>query len=296
MFLNSTGEIFESKVSNGKAIFNYNPAETNSNQKVLFSFNREDFACKKSANSKSLDFMLINKTDRENKKAERTFTINKGDVVKPIKFTSLPDKETIEGDAFLDVLEDDDIIRIEAEDGSEEYIEIIFPKDNKDWKDTVIDITTGALDIVFNMPHPLLKSGKFVSKGVKFAAKEIKTVKQLTKAQKKILDIVDKLPSPKKRSKSGKINYGENIRFVKTENDLKNLWKDLAEDIDITQKKIEGKGDIFQGRVNENMIIQYRTFSSKISQNKPTIDINGRTRSTSRKVHIDVSKDNIGDK
>lgn len=44
------------------------------------------------------------------------------------------------------------------------------------------------------------------------------------------------------------------------------------------------------------MIIQYRTFSSKISQNKPTIDINGGTKITSRKVHIDVSKDNIGGK
>ena len=88
--------------------------------------------------------MLINKTDRENKKAERTFTINKGDVVKPIKFTSLPDKETIEGNAFLDELEYDEIIRIEAEDGSEEYIEIIFPIDNKDWKDTVIDIGKAA--------------------------------------------------------------------------------------------------------------------------------------------------------
>ena len=64
----------------------------------------------------------------------------------------------------------------------------------------------------------------------------------------------------------------------------------------LRKKKIEGKGDIFQGRVDENMIIQYRTFSSKISQNNPTIDINGGTKSTSRKVHIDVSKDNIGEK
>ena len=125
MFVNNTGEIFESRISNGKATFCYNPAETNSNQKVLFSFNREDFACKKSANSKSLDFMLINKTDRENKKAERTFNINKGDIETPFKFKDLPDKKTVEGTAFLDELEYDEIIRIEAEDGSEEYIEII---------------------------------------------------------------------------------------------------------------------------------------------------------------------------
>ncbi|WP_300759479.1 hypothetical protein, partial [uncultured Brachyspira sp.] len=140
MLVNSTGEIFESKVSNGKASFSYNPAEACSNQKVLFSFNKVDLSCKKSANGKCLDYAWINKTAMENKKLERTFTINQGinqgDVVMPIKFTSLPDKETIDGNAFLDVLEDDDIIRIEAEDGSEEYIEIIFPKDNKDWKDT----------------------------------------------------------------------------------------------------------------------------------------------------------------
>ena len=80
MYVNKTGEIFESKISNGRASFYYNPEETNSNQKVLFSFNKADFASKKAANSKSLDFMLINKTDRKNKKAERTFNINLMDV------------------------------------------------------------------------------------------------------------------------------------------------------------------------------------------------------------------------
>ncbi len=63
MYVNKTGEIFESKISNGRASFYYNPEETNSNQKVLFSFNKADFTSKKAANSKSLDFMLINKTD-----------------------------------------------------------------------------------------------------------------------------------------------------------------------------------------------------------------------------------------
>ncbi len=77
MLVNSTGEIFESKVSNGKASFSYNPAEACSNQKVLFSFNTADFTSKKTANGKSLDYAWINKTARENKKLERTFTINK---------------------------------------------------------------------------------------------------------------------------------------------------------------------------------------------------------------------------
>ena len=84
MYVNKTGEIFESKISNGRTSFYYNPEETNSNQKVLFSFNKADFASKKAANSKSLDFMLINKTDRKNKKAERTFTINRGDIPQDI--------------------------------------------------------------------------------------------------------------------------------------------------------------------------------------------------------------------
>ena len=80
MLVNSTGEIFESKVSNGKASFSYNPAEARSNQKVLFSFNKTDLLCKKSANGKCLDYAWINKTAMENKKLERTFTINKEDV------------------------------------------------------------------------------------------------------------------------------------------------------------------------------------------------------------------------
>lgn len=80
MLVNSTGEIFESKVSNGKASFSYNPAEARSNQKVLFSFNKADLLCKQSANGKCLDYAWINKTAMENKKLERTFTINKEDV------------------------------------------------------------------------------------------------------------------------------------------------------------------------------------------------------------------------
>ena len=80
MYVNKTGEIFESKISNGRASFYYTPVDSVGNQKVLFSFDKKDFASKKAANSKSLDFMLINKTDRKNKKAERTFNINKGDI------------------------------------------------------------------------------------------------------------------------------------------------------------------------------------------------------------------------
>ena len=81
MLVNSTGEIFESKVSNGKASFSYNPAEARSNQKVLFSFNKADLLCKKSANGKCLDFIHINKTYMENKQVERTFTINLMDIL-----------------------------------------------------------------------------------------------------------------------------------------------------------------------------------------------------------------------
>ena len=238
MFVNNTGEIFESRISNGKATFCYNPAETNSNQKVLFSFNREDFACKKSANSKSLDFMLINKTDRENKKAERTFNINKGDIETPFKFKDLPDKKTVEGTAFLDELEYDEIIRIEAEDGSEEYIEIIFPKDNKDWKDTVIDIGKAAGEYALDRITDLatIKKGGRLGRLGKIANFTDNAKKVLTK--KDVLDVI-KNKYGLKKEKIG--SYGKNAYIARDNNQIKEIWEDISKDA----KEIENKIDSF---------------------------------------------------
>ena len=238
MFVNNTGEIFESRISNGKATFYYNPAETNSNQKVLFSFNREDFACKKSANSKSLDFMLINKTDRENKKAERTFNINKGDIETPFKFKDLPDKKTVEGTAFLDELEYDEIIRIEAEDGSEEYIEIIFPKDNKDWKDTVIDIGKAAGEYALDRITDLatIKKGGRLGRLGKIANFTDNAKKVLTK--KDVLDIIKNKYGLKKENSKGK---DQNTYIAKDNQQIKEIWEDISKDA----KEIENKIDSF---------------------------------------------------
>ena len=80
MYVNDTGEIFESKISNGKVSFRYCPTASCKNQKVLFAFDMADFACKKSVNGKCLDYAFINKSSRNIKKTERTFTINKEDV------------------------------------------------------------------------------------------------------------------------------------------------------------------------------------------------------------------------
>lgn len=81
MHVNDTGEIFESKISNGKVSFGYCPTASCNNQKVLFSFNKADFASKKTANGKSLDYAFINKSSRDIKKTERTFTINLSDLL-----------------------------------------------------------------------------------------------------------------------------------------------------------------------------------------------------------------------
>lgn len=81
MHVNDTGEIFESKISNGKVSFGYCPKASCKNQKVLFSFNTADFASKKTANGKSLDYAFINKSSRDIKKTERTFTINLSDLL-----------------------------------------------------------------------------------------------------------------------------------------------------------------------------------------------------------------------
>ena len=81
MYVNDTGEIFESKISNGKVSFGYCPTASCKNQKVLFAFDMADFACKKSVNGKCLDYAFINKSSRNIKKTERTFTINLSDLL-----------------------------------------------------------------------------------------------------------------------------------------------------------------------------------------------------------------------
>ena len=80
MYVKDTGELFESKIENSKASFKYTPLSNFSNQKVLFSFNSNDFICNQLANSKCLDYAWINKNAMENKKLERIFKINKGDI------------------------------------------------------------------------------------------------------------------------------------------------------------------------------------------------------------------------
>ena len=84
MYVKDTGELFESKIENSKASFKYTPLSNFSNQKVLFSFNSNDFICNQLANSKCLDYAWINKNARDSKKLERIFTINKEDVPQDI--------------------------------------------------------------------------------------------------------------------------------------------------------------------------------------------------------------------
>ena len=274
MLVNSTGEIFESKVSNGKASFSYNPAEARSNQKVLFSFNKADLLCKQSANGKCLDFIHINKTYMENKQVERTFTINQGDVVTPIKFTSLPDKETIEGNAFLDGLEDDDIIRIEAEDGSEEYIEIIFPKDNKDWKDTAIDIGEYLLDKGIDAVT-MIKGGRLGKLG-KIANLTNKAKKVLTKQD--VLDVI-KNKYGLKKEKIG--SHGKNAYIARDNNQIKEIWEDISKDAETIHDRIDKYGyPIKSKRLEDGTEIQLRKQSrsggSTIEIDKSKIKIHNK--------------------
>ena len=278
MYVNKTGEIFESKISNGSASFCYTPIDSVGNQKVLFSFDEKDFASKKAANSKSLDFMLINKTDRKNKKAERTFTINRGDVATSIKFTDLPDKKTIEGNTFVDELEDDEIIRIEAEDGSEEYIEIIFPKDNKNWKDTAIDIgkATGEyfLDRITDLAA--IKKGGRLGKLGKVANFTNNAKKVLTKQD--VLDII-KNKYGLKKEKIG--SHGKNAYIARDNKQIKEIWQDISKDADPIHGRIDNYGYPIQSkRLEDGTEIQLRKQSgsggSTIEIDKNNIKIHNK--------------------
>ncbi len=217
---------------------------------MLFSFDKKDFASKKAANSKSLDFMLINKKDRENKKAERTFNINKGYVETPIKFTNLPDKKTIAGNTFVDELEDDKIIRIEAEDGSEECIEIIFPKENKDWKDTVIDIGKDIGEYLLDRVTDLaaIKKGGRLGKLGKVANLTNKSKKVLTKQD--VLDVIRNKYGLKKE-KIGK--HGKNAYIAKDNKQIKEIWQDISKDADPIHGRIDNYGYPIQSKRLEDV-------------------------------------------
>uniref|UniRef100_UPI002620637E hypothetical protein n=1 Tax=uncultured Brachyspira sp. TaxID=221953 RepID=UPI002620637E len=167
-----------------------------------------------------------------------------------------------------------DIIRIEAEDGSEEYIEIIFPKDNKDWKDTAIDIGEYLLDKGIDAVT-MIKGGRLGKLG-KIANLTNKAKKVLTKQD--VLDVI-KNKYGLKKEKIG--SHGKNAYIARDNNQIKEIWEDISKDAETIHDRIDKYGyPIKSKRLEDGTEIQLRKQSrsggSTIEIDKSKIKIHNK--------------------
>ncbi|TQR57281.1 hypothetical protein, partial [Campylobacter troglodytis] len=172
------------------------------------------------------------------------------------------------------------LIRIETEDSSEEFIELEFVKENaeKNW----IDLSLKTLDIAGNTPLPHTKILK-IPKLVKAGYNGIKKVVQFgsrSLTRQEILEILSGMP------KGLKLNGKPRSRIytVKNTQELMKLWEILTRNFKKEHIQSSKKGTRITRVLDDDIEISLRNYSSKQSANTPTIDI--KMGNKDYKIHI----------
>ena len=192
------------------------------------------------------------------------------------------------------------VIRIETEDGSEEYIEIILPTQTQDnntqeeqgfWSkvvdtaQTVGLVAIDTLDTIGNIPTPYTKPAKIpklILVGYKSARKLLKFD---SLELQEILTKVDRL-----KKVTNKDGDDTGIRLVKNKKELDKIWREISQNERGVKPDTDNKGNPMKYIVldDKQTRIQYRTHSSDASNNLPTIDIHNKELKAKRKIHIDI--------
>lgn len=159
------------------------------------------------------------------------------------------------------------IIRIETQDESEEFIEIIPP----------LGIDDSPLLDVSAVFVPAFRAISAALKGAKLAANFSKSL-----TWQEILEIVDKLPTAKQLG----IAKSDRTHFVKSKKELDELWitltknaKKIKNDIDSRHKK-----PIYRRELDDKTQINYRTDSKS---GGAAIDMHTPIQKNLRKIHIE---------
>ena len=160
----------------------------------------------------------------------------------------------------------DNVIRIQTQDDSDEFIEIELPKENEMQEKSWLD---ASLDMIENAPllhTKILKMPKLIKKGYN-STKEIFQSKPKSLTMQEVLEIVDELE--KVFNKKGE---DTGIRLVKSK-------KELEAAVD----KRYGK-PIYRRQLDDGTKINYRVDSKTGGE---TIDINNKNPKVNIKIHID---------
>jgi len=170
------------------------------------------------------------------------------------------------------------VIRIECEDGSDEFIEIVLPEENPQ-KQNLFEKALDVADIVGNIPLTQAKIFK-LPKGVKYAYNGIKHLyKAKSLTRKEVLKIVDRLP------KGGAKGKSDRIRLVKGKQELDELWEKLtqnAKELPNGADKLHNK-PIYRRQLDDGVNINYRIDSKTGGE---IIEIHNKNPYINKTIHI----------
>lgn len=158
----------------------------------------------------------------------------------------------------------------------------------------VIDLglaATDTLDTIGNIPIPHTKAAKIpklVLRGYRYARKLLRFD---SLELQEVLSKVDKLD--KVFNKNGD---DTGIRLVKNQKELDKLWKEITQNEKGVKQATDNKGNPMKYILldDKQTRIQYRTHSSRKSNNLPTIDIHNQKSNVQRKIHIDINQSKGG--
>lgn len=186
------------------------------------------------------------------------------------------------------------VIRIETEDGSGEYIEIILPEEmkaNSDeysirlaYNEHIPQDSTIRSDVDNNTlamaARILLRNSPKTKKSN--TPNKSTSVKPKSLSRQEVLEIVDKLPMGLKSN--GEAN--PRIRLVKSQKELDELWERLTKNTKELQNGTDTRHGkpMYQRMLDDGTRINYRVDSKT---GNSTIDINSRNPKTNIRIHID---------
>ncbi|MCW1677450.1 hypothetical protein OLS46_03475 [Campylobacter jejuni] len=161
----------------------------------------------------------------------------------------------------------DNVIRIQTQDGSGEFIEIVFPSQ--------LELNDKPLEDVSYTFVPALR-------GIKQFFKDTEYLKPRTLTKDEVLHIVDKLPKNVRDKRR---------RIVENKEELDKLWKKLTKNSEEFENKVDKKygQPIYMRKLDDQTIIQYKKTSKsggetiEINSNKPRGNLNNTYRKWDKK-------------
>ncbi|EOH7651623.1 hypothetical protein ACMG1H_001311 [Campylobacter jejuni] len=157
----------------------------------------------------------------------------------------------------------DNVIRIQTQDGSGEFIEIVFPSQ--------LELNDKPLEDASYTFVPALR-------GIKQFFKDTEYLKPRTLTKDEVLQIVDKLPKNVRDKRR---------RIVENKEELDKLWKKLTKNSEEFENKVDKKygQPIYMRKLDDQTIIQYKKTSKSGGE---TIEINSnKPRGNLKTIHIE---------